>query len=214
MNDFGAGRRSALKYLGILAASAAGRGFLASWLPLSAAPAGEFHGLVTLQQMNHGDSGPDVVSPYSPQFFNLDEFATVDILTEMIIPADDKPGAQAAHVADYIDFVLFSAAEFQPSLQQEWNEGFKNLEVLSQKSFQKPFRSAASDERLKLLTEMSAPEHHPDMKHEGYSFYRLVKEMTVEGFYTSKIGLIDVLDYQGMNYMPDFPGCTHPEHQT
>jgi hypothetical protein len=37
--------------------------------------------------------------------------------------------------------------------------------------------------------------------------------MTVEGFYTSKIGLIDVLDFQGLNYMADFSGCTHPEHQ-
>ena len=44
-------------------------------------------------------------------------------------------------------------------------------------------------------------------------FFQQLKDMTVEGFYTSKIGLIDVLDYQGMNYMADFPGCTHPEHQ-
>ena len=51
------------------------------------------------------------------------------------------------------------------------------------------------------------------LQHEGYGFFRLVKEMTVEGFYTSKVGLIDVLDYQGMNYMSEFPGCTHPEHQ-
>ena len=214
MNDFGAGRRRTLKYLGILAASAAGRGFLASWLPFSTVRADESHSLVAIQQMNHRDSGPDVVSPYSPQFFGPDEFLTVDILTEMIIPADDKPGAQAAHVADYIDFVVFSAAEFAPSLQREWTEGLKSLEVLSQTNFQKPFRSASSDERVKLLTEMSAPEHDSHLQHEGYIFYRLVKEMTVEGFYTSKIGLIDVLDYQGMNYMPDFPGCTHSEHQT
>ncbi len=47
----------------------------------------------------------------------------------------------------------------------------------------------------------------------AFAFFSfLVKDMTVEGFYTSKIGLIDVLDYQGMNYMVDFPGCTHPEH--
>jgi len=42
-------------------------------------------------------------------------------------------------VADYIDFVVFSAAEFEPSLQQEWNEGLVVLETLSQKSFQNRF---------------------------------------------------------------------------
>jgi len=41
----------------------------------------------------------------------------------------------------------------------------------------------------------------------------LVKEMTAEGFYTSGIGLIDVLDFQGMKYRSEFPGCSHPEHQ-
>jgi hypothetical protein len=51
------------------------------------------------------------------------------------------------------------------------------------------------------------------LHHDGFAFFSTLKDMTVEGFYTSKIGLIDVLDYQGMNYMPDFPGCTHPEHQ-
>jgi hypothetical protein len=37
--------------------------------------------------------------------------------------------------------------------------------------------------------------------------------MTVEGFYTSKSGLVDVLGYQGRKYLAEFPGCIHPEHQ-
>jgi len=37
--------------------------------------------------------------------------------------------------------------------------------------------------------------------------------MTVEGFYTSEVGLIDVLEFQGNTYLSEFPGCTHPEHQ-
>ena len=45
-------------------------------------------------------------------------------------------------------------------------------------------------------------------------FYRLVKEMTVEGFYSSRVGLMDVLEYKGLTFLPEFPGCTHPEHQT
>jgi hypothetical protein len=213
VNEFDVTRRGALKYLGILAASAAGREFLASWLPFASAQAKEVNGLVAIQQMHHGSPETEVVSSYTPQFFDPGEFATVDLLAEMIIPADDQPGAHEAHVADYIDFIVFSAAEFAPSLQREWNDGLAILERFSQRKFQKPFRQASSEERLKLLTEMSAPEHDAKLQHEGYVFYRLVKDMTVEGFYTSKIGLIDVLDYQGMNYMADFPGCTHPEHQ-
>lgn len=37
----------------------------------------------------------------------------------MIIPTDDEPGAKEAKVGDYIDFVVFSAQEFKPSLGRE-----------------------------------------------------------------------------------------------
>ena len=56
-------------------------------------------------------------------FSTPDEFHTVEILTAMIIPTDDSPGAKEAQVANYIDFVVFSAAEFRPSLQKEWIDG-------------------------------------------------------------------------------------------
>ena len=49
--------------------------------------------------MNHGvPPAPDEGEPYVLQFFSAAEFATVEILTEMIIPVDDKPGAKAARV--------------------------------------------------------------------------------------------------------------------
>jgi hypothetical protein len=130
----------------------------------------------------------------------------------MIIPTDDVQGAKEAQVANYIDFVVFSAAEFEPLLQRKWIDGLAFLERESQNEFGKSFREADEADRIKLLTDMSAPERDPQAQHEGFEFFSLVKDMTVEGFYTSKIGLIDVLDYQGMNYMAAFPGCTHPEH--
>jgi len=132
---------------------------------------------------------------------------------EMILPTDDKPGAKEAKVANYVDFVIFSAREFEPSLQREWIDGLVFLDRESQKRFGSAFRAASEPDRVKLLTEMSLPERDSKAHHEGYAFFRLVKNMTVEAFYTSRIGLIDVLDFQGMNYMSEFPGCTHPEHQ-
>lgn len=201
-------RRGALKYLGLLAASVSGRDFLASWLPAPSVHADENHHLVTIQD------GTAPEAPYTPQFFNAKEFETVKLLTEMILPTDDQPGAREARVGDYIDFVVFSAQEFEPSLQRAWIDGLALLERESQKQFGKSFRNASEADRVNLLTEMSVPERDSKAHHEGYEFFRLVKEMTVEGFYTSKVGLIDVLNYQGMNYMTEFLGCTHREHQS
>jgi hypothetical protein len=212
MDEGQVSRRNALKYLGLLTASAAGREFLASWLPMQLVRGDEHPAPVTISGMHHEIQEPEPVATYTPQFFNPDEFRTVEILAAMIIPTDDAPGAKEAQVANYIDFVVFSAAEFEPLLQRQWIDGLTFIERESQTQFSKSFREAAEADRIKLLTSMSAPERDPKVQHEGFAFFAVLKDMAVEGFYTSKIGLIDVLDYQGMNYMPDFPGCTHPEH--
>ncbi len=213
MDDHQISRRGALKYLGLLSASLAGRKFLASWLPIQIVRGDEHGSAVAIAGMHHQESEAEAPASYTPQFFGPEEFRTVEILTALIIPTDDAPGAKEARVADYIDFVVFSAAELRPSLQKEWIEGLEILERESQRQFGKAFRDGSESDQVKLLEAMSAPERDAKTHHDGFAFFSTLKDMTVEGFYTSKIGLIDVLDYQGMNYMADFPGCTHPEHQ-
>jgi hypothetical protein len=207
-------RRRALQYLGMLAATAAGREFLSNWLPapnqvFAAVQPGDMASMhATHQAAPAAQSG----KPYAPQFFNPEEFQTVEIVTELIIPSDDGPGAKEAEIAKYLDFLVFSAAEHLPSLQQEWTEGLKILNRESQKQYGKPFRSASPADREKLFTEMSLPESDPTKQHPGFAFYKLTKEMTVDAFYTSKVGLMDVLGYKGLSYLLEFPGCEHPEH--
>ena len=209
------GRRQTLKYLGILTGSAAGREFLGRWLPSASAAEipgrgpGHAHGAPTDDPQS--DAGAD--SAYTPRFFKADEFKTVEILTELIIPSDETPGAREAQVARYIDFVVFSAAEFRPSLQIEWNKGLEELDRLSREKHQQAFHELAAADRESLLEAMSLPERTPGASHPGFEFYRLAKEMTVEGFFTSRVGLIDVLGYKGLSVLSEFPGCTHPEHQ-
>jgi gluconate 2-dehydrogenase gamma chain len=213
MSEDSISRRNTLKYLGLLTGTEAGRAFLSDWLPGRAA------GLEACEQLMHppmdppGSAGGVTQSAaYTPQFFELEEFRTVEILTDMIIPTDEKPGAREAQVAHYIDFIVFSAAEFKPELQQEWIEGLQLLDHASRTKHGESFNMLSSAQREALLTEMSLPEQNAQANHPGYSFYRLAKEMTVEGFYSSRVGLMDVLEYKGLTYLSSFPGCTHPEH--
>src|SRR5437899_2611826 len=156
-------RRGAFKYLGLLTATAAGREFLANWLPSASSLSGASRSgdLVSMPGMHHGPPPPQPAQPYAPQFFKPDEFETVEILTEIIIPTDDKPGAKEAQVADYIDFVVFSAAEFEPSLQKDWIKGLAWLDRTSKEKRGHSFREISPADRERLLTEMSLPEHHP-----------------------------------------------------
>lgn len=44
-------------------------------------------------------------------------------------------------------------------------------------------------------------------------FCKLLKDMTIDGYYTSKEGLTQELGWHGNTYVAEFKGCTHPEHQ-
>lgn len=200
-------RRRALQHLGLLMGTAAGQSFLASWLaPDLLAAQAEPHHLHSI--------APAAPAAYAPQFFKPQEFRNLEILTEMIIPRDEKPGAQDARVADYIDFLTFSAAEFEPEMQKAWVKGMALLERLSHDQHGKAFAELSQEQRHALLTAMSLPEIDPQAHHDGYEFFLLVKGATVEGFYSSRIGLLEVLEYKGLSFLTSFPGCTHPEHQT
>ena len=49
---------------------------------------------------------------------------------------------------------------------------------------------------------------------EANPFCKLLKDMTVDGYYTSKEGLTQELGWHGNTFLTEFKGCTHPEHQS
>ncbi|HEV2379259.1 MAG TPA: gluconate 2-dehydrogenase subunit 3 family protein [Terriglobia bacterium] len=214
MDEQQVGRRQTLKYLGMLTGTVAGREFLAAWVPTAMAAeeskGHQHHPPSVVTDASQSAAGTDTV--YSPLFFKPDEFKTVETLTELIIPSDDTPGAKEAQVARYIDFVVFAAAEFKPALQLEWKQGLELLDRLSREKHQRPFHQLAPNDQESLLYAMSLPERAAGASHPGFDLYRLAKGMTVEGFYASRVGLIDVLEYKGLSVLSEFPGCTHPEH--
>jgi hypothetical protein len=44
-------------------------------------------------------------------------------------------------------------------------------------------------------------------------FFRLVKDLTVDGYHTSRPGLTDELGWKANTFLSEFKGCVHPEHQ-
>jgi hypothetical protein len=45
-------------------------------------------------------------------------------------------------------------------------------------------------------------------------FSTLLKDLTVDGYYTSKEGLTQELGWHGNTFLAEFEGCTHSEHQS
>ena len=184
------------------AAVAGGQEFFASWLASAPLDAHTSHGH---QENAFAPPEPDRWSEYQPKFFSAEEFQILDHFTAILVPSDETPGAREAYVAPFIDFVINAAAEYAPEMQQHWHAAVEWLH-------RNNFAQLSAPQQLSLIEEMSGPERDSAKTHNGFFAYQLIKEMTLHAFYTSRVGLVDELEYKGNAYLVAFPGCTHPEH--
>jgi hypothetical protein len=128
----------------------------------------------------------------------------------LIIPTDDhSPGAIAAEVPQFIDLMI---SESPAETKKLWTDGLAAMDTMSQGKHNAAFNKATKDQQVAMLTEISRNETKPQTLEER--FFRAIKNMTIDGYYTSKIGIHDELKYKGNTYLKEFKGCTHPEHQS
>ncbi len=130
---------------------------------------------------------------YKLQFFNEDENQLLDKLMEMIIPADShSPGAHTAKVSLFADRMV---ATSDKDVQSKWRNGLRLM--------QDEAKRTSLAQALALAAEHQA---HPATDLE--KFFVALKQMTIDGYYTSEIGIHQDLEYQGNTYLSEFPGCT------
>jgi len=178
-----ADRREALKIIGAIGTTCA--------FPFSA---DELYG-----QHVHPAPGAQAAAS-APKFFKTEEFAVISRVADLIIPDTDTPGAVKAGVPGYIDFVVFHNPLHQAAFRAglEWlGPGFLKLSEAQQIAVLQP----VSDQVDKGLQETAAQK-----------FFRAMKGMTADGYYTSKIGLMQELGFQGGAVLAEYPACEVPEH--
>lgn len=160
-------------------------------------------------------AGPDAPASHSewkPFFFDAHQNATVEALTDLIIPSTGTPGAKAALVNRFIDLLL---NDEDSEKQKKFYEGLAWLDGRSLKIHGAPFVKLAREQQTALLEPLTDPENPSAEDKPGVEFFQELKDLTIFGYYTSKIGLEQELEYGGDDYHTEFPGaCTHPEHQT
>ena len=146
----------------------------------------------------------------APAFFNKNQFATITELASLIIPTDETPGAREAKVNEYIDLIVGESAF---DVQKIFLDGLAWLDKASKDRHKKNFVGLTNAQQVGLLTEISKIKNPAPHETTQAKFFKAIKDMTIDGFYTSKIG-IEELGYVGNTVLDEFPGCTHPEHQS
>ena len=173
----------------------------ASILPLPPAPA-------ELAQAHTAPAQPAKgAESQAGRFFSPSQHALIEELSETIIPADSQSGgAKAANVADYIEQVVRETPD--DSQKVLWREGLRLIDLMSQHYNGHTFVDASPDERIALLTVLSDNERMTDVPE--VRFFRELKRLTVRGYYTSKIGIHDDLEYKGNRILMEYVGCDDP----
>jgi len=193
-NDETISRRTALKILGV-------------GVGVASAPS-------VLAQHPHPHTGVEMVAPVNTQaqsqlrFFTPAEMTSIVLMTDLIIPSDEQsPGAKDAGVPVFIDLMV---SESSVETKNLWRNGLAAIDELCKKEFGNTFGSLPSEEQVAVLKLISRNEYQPRRIEER--FFIAIKGLTVDGYYTSELGIHQELRYKGNAYLKDFAGCTHPEH--
>lgn len=187
-------RRDALKIIGAVGATCA--------FPFAA---DELYGQTVAEHAAHGamHAPPAPATPYTPVFFTAPEFAVVTRIADLIVPATETPGAAAAGVPQYIDETVKASSD----LQKRCQGGIAWINAKAGGDFLK----LDETQQIALLTPLCTVADTGKPETPGERLFHTVKNLTVDGYYTSYPGLVQELGYHGNTALASFPGCTH-EH--
>jgi len=209
----GVERRDILRYLGIAAVASTFPGFH-RWA--FACPGSD----AAVQSPSAGSDA------YQPLFFSPAHYRLVEHLAEMIIPADDAPGAAQAGVAEFIDFMVANrvpvsgshdirstddAIEAGRQAQNRFVAGLNWMNARSQSEHQRDFLACTPEQQTSLLEPLAYRAKFTPGTESGRAFFQLMRDYTVVGYYTTRMGL-ESLGYPGLQVVwAAMPACPHPD---
>jgi hypothetical protein len=127
---------------------------------------------------------------------NPEQTAYLNEVAETILPTTKTPGAKAANVGAFMGVMVRDC--YAPADQQIFVDGMAKLEEASKKQNSKGFLQSTPAERTALLTAL-------DKEQKDYSknkkleqpnhYFRMMKELTLLGFFSSEVGATQALRY-------------------
>jgi len=146
---------------------------------------------------------------YTPKFFTAAQYKTLQALTQLIIPADDRSGgAMEGGAPEFIDLLCSENEEY--ALQA--GGGLRWLDAACDDRYSCSFLNATPEQQNEILQLIAYRKNavvDPSLR-PGIDFFAFIRRLTVDAFFSSKIGIED-LGYIGNQYVRGgFPGCPPP----
>jgi hypothetical protein len=163
-----------------------------------------------MHAMHHGAPPvKDPAGPYKRQVFDDHQWRTVQVLCDIIIPADDRSGsASQAGVPEFLDeWIAFrTGQDLNEDLQAQIFGGLMWLDRESNHLFEKNFVDAAPGQQKQILDRIAYPKKAAKEDHPWAMFFSVFRSLTVSGFFSSKAGVAD-LPYLGNTAVLEWKGC-------
>jgi len=146
---------------------------------------------------------------YTPKLFKDRQYRTLQALTQLIIPPDDRSGgAIEAGAPEFIDLLSSENEEYALRIIG----GLRWLDGACDDRYSQSFLEITPAQQNEIL-EIVAFRKNADTDKSllpGVEFFAFLRRLTVDAFFSSKIGIQD-LGYIGNKFVRGaFPGCPPP----
>ena len=140
---------------------------------------------------------------FEPKFFTPAEWKTVRMLSDLIIPRDERSGsATDVGVPEFMDFMMVD----QPQNQANMRKGLAWIDAECMNRFGKIFTACDAAQHANLLDDLAWPRKAPESLKEGADYFVSFRNLTLTGFWSTRVG-IDDLQYIGNTVVPKWEGC-------
>jgi len=129
--------------------------------------------------------------------FSANDVTLFDEISDTILPATSTPGAKAAKVGPFMALMVTDC--YDDKDQEIFRDGVAKLESASMKMNGKTFMASSPAQRVALLESLDREQKaYMDAKKpdDRAHYFRMMKELTLLGYFTSEIGYTQALRYR------------------
>ncbi|GAB3845906.1 gluconate 2-dehydrogenase subunit 3 family protein [Hymenobacter terrigena] len=129
-------------------------------------------------------------------FLDANQVSLLDEVGETILPATKTPGAKAAQVGSFMSVMVRDC--YTPADQKIFLNGLTKLDQDCKAKNGKGFLACDAAQRTAFLTALDAEQKaftQNKQKDDPAHYFRMMKELTLLGFFTSEVGATKALRY-------------------
>ena len=140
-----------------------------------------------------GCETPRAEAGWRPRVLDSGRDELVAVIADYIIPETDTPGARSVGVHRFIDLML---SEYHSTADKaRFLAGLDDVNARAKQSGAKDFVGASREQQHAILVALDRDAYQPGTATGPRPFFRMMKELTLLGYYTSEAGATKELQY-------------------